>query len=200
MSQATPQRIDKNSRRRIPLVCRGIILIWIEEPCVPLSLSEECKEIYTRINALRKYHTIRCTNVSRCIRFVKRARSYERIIVVLITCRVPTADFSELSNCKQVQSVLIVTPDKTDNNNIPDNNIKQTYVFSDCQFMFVKLQKMVDEDLQISNEDGLTIINQREKALRDVRQDLGPFVWSHSYIGLSFLFKLTDLDADHYLG
>jgi len=107
-------------------------------------------------------------------------------------------DFIQLCENQKIQSILLISPsvDKNDDNhatnfsrNVRDNTMKIMEIFSSCETMFIRLQELIKE-ISESDDDLFSTFHQREKSLRDVRQELGPFVWSHSYKGQSILNHL----------
>ncbi|CAM4847595.1 unnamed protein product [Rotaria magnacalcarata] len=181
-------RLDHQSKRnllrRLPIVRCGMLLLWIEDSCLPLSLSDKSKETITRINDLHKYHMIRYASTSKCIRYLKQARIYERIIIIMAINKIAVANISQFAKYEQIKFILIVAPNNNNNDNVLSETIVKTYLFSDHESMFVKLQLLAEENQQAIDSNIFTTFDPNGRSLRDVHQHLGPFVWSHSYIAI----------------
>ncbi|CAF4431263.1 unnamed protein product, partial [Rotaria magnacalcarata] len=179
-------RLDHQSKhnllRRLSIVRCGMLLLWIEDSCLPLSLSDKSKETITRINDLHKYHMIRYASTSKCIRYLKQARIYERIIIIMAINKIAVANISQFAKYEQIKFILIVAPNNNNNDNVLSETIVKTYLFSDHESMFVKLQLLAEENQQAIDSNIFTTFDPNGRSLRDVHQHLGPFVWSHSYI------------------
>ena len=122
--------------------------------------------------------------MSKCIRYLKAARRYEHIVIVMIINKVVIANISQFNNYPQLQSVLIVSSDSNNSDGILGETNKETYIFSDYQTMIIKLQQLTNDDQQTFNNNIFNTFDPNGRSLRDVHQNLGPFVWSHSYTGL----------------
>ncbi len=100
-----------------------------------------------------------------------------------------TDDVFRLHRYQQVQSILIIyVSENNDNpkieflNKTLKNAPKVVGVFHDHESMLVRLQQLLDNAKK--SDDGLfSIFNSRGKVLRDVRNELGPFVWYQTYRG-----------------
>ncbi|CAF1126872.1 unnamed protein product [Adineta steineri] len=130
------------------------------------------------------------------MKYLKHARFYERIVIIVVISHdeeetfITTENVSRLYQYRQIQMMITIsfTNIKDDHINIilsintQDNASKEIQKFQDYQSLIVQLQQLMDEAEDF--DDGLfAVFNQREKALRDVRQELGAFVWGQSYRG-----------------
>ncbi|CAF2112656.1 unnamed protein product [Rotaria magnacalcarata] len=171
-------RLDYRSKhnwlRRLPTVRSGLLLLCIEGSGLSLSMSKKFKETIIQINDLHKYHMICYTSTSKCIRYLKEARIYERIIIIMVINKIATENISQFAKYHQIKSILVVSPDNNNNEYTPSETIADTYVFSDHESMFAKLQFLTDEDQQAVEKNIFNTFNPDGRSLRDVRQYLGP--------------------------
>lgn len=198
MSRSDRQKAYNIPLRRLPSIRSGVTLIWLEDP--NLSSSNESVEAIARLRALKNYYVLHYTALSKCIKYLKRARSYERAIIIigisddhndLKETSISVTDVSRLCSYRQVQSIFIVSSTVKEINSDTENNSatnvrkdmeKVIGIFRNHRSMFIQLQNLISETEEC--DDGLfSAFNLREKALRDVRHELGAFVWSHSYRG-----------------
>ena len=198
MSRSDGRRTHDIPLRRLPSIRGGVTLICIEDSA--LSSPTKSDEMIARLRALKNYYILRYTKVSKCIKYLKRARSYESVIVLIVmsgehTDRKETSiaatDVSRLYHYHQVQTIIIISPTIKQIDSDTENDLltvvrkdtdKVIGIFRDHQSAYVRLQQLISETEEF--DDGLfSTFNRREKALRDVRHELGAFVWSHSYRG-----------------
>jgi hypothetical protein len=101
----------------------------------------------------------------------------------------PINDITRLQQNQQIQSILIIYINENDNNLQIDsmnkalkNTSKVVGVFHNHESMLARLQQLLDTVKK--SDDGLfSIFNSRGKSLRDIRNELGPFVWYQNYRG-----------------
>src|SRR5262249_35677947 len=151
-------------------------------------------------HTLNNYYILHYTTVSKCVKYLKRAGSFEHVIIVMVTnggnivgkeTSIIAANVHRLHKYQQVQSIFIVSPNNENNDDTMINIFKNAGgndltkvvgVYRDHQSMFVQLQQLLSETDE-SDDNLFRTFNQREKALRDVDHELGQFIWSHSYRG-----------------
>ncbi|CAF3399618.1 unnamed protein product [Rotaria socialis] len=109
-------RLDYRSKhnwlRRLPTVRSGLLLLCIEGSGLSLSMSKKFKETIIQINDLHKYHMICYTSTSKCIRYLKEARIYERIIIIMVINKIAT------ENCETPDNDFILRVSRRLNYNI----------------------------------------------------------------------------------
>ncbi len=175
MSGADRRRTHDIALRRLPSIRDSITVIWVEDSHLS---SKDYDKIIARLNSLDNCFLVRYTALAKCIKYLKQARPYEHIILVLSInatdeeSSIAAEDISQFDQYDQVQSTFILLP--TNKNDIQGDTIKPTHVFHNYQSMFIKLQELIHE-IQENNDTLFTLFNIREKAMRDVRRDLGPF-------------------------
>jgi hypothetical protein len=169
-------------------------VLWLENP--ELTSSNGDDETSAFLSTFNKHCILRYTSISRCRKYFKRVRSYERIIIVIVINVVDNKslfdvdDISRLCQYPQLQSILIVSPKNEDNGDglickIPkpqEDTTALISVFHDHQLMFTRLKQLLSK-LEEVDDNYFLRFNKREKSLRDVRHELGISVWSHSYRG-----------------
>lgn len=178
--------------RRLPKIRCGVTLIWIElSQSLQSSDNDERSNCFTFVQ--NNCNTIRYTNMSKAIKYVKQARSYEHIIVAIvlnafdkINNEISIHDLNRINQYPQVQSIIIICQNNEMNSNekIHDfqNIIKLIGIYDNYRSASVTLKTLLD-DADEFDGDFLATFNKKEKSLRDVRQDLIAFLSTHSYRG-----------------
>jgi len=195
MFQSIGQRKANIALRRLPSIRASITVVWIADPC---TLSQLFDEKMNRPDPTYSHYIVWYSSILKSIKYFKQARSYERIIVVVLVddsssinneALIKLTDIIHLGQYPQIRSILVVSSNTDFSLNIGDNTKKTVEIFVNYKSMFIRLQQLMKE-VEESDDDLFTIFRQRDKSLRDVRQELGPFVWSHSYKGQSvYSFK-----------
>jgi len=148
-----PQVCDKRTHdipiRCLPSLRTGVTLIWFED--TPSSLSRERHEIIDHLFASDKCHIFRYTKVSKCLRYLKQAKSYEHIVIIITIEKlsITATDISRLRQYQQIQSIfivsLIVDNNKRIGEDLSDNTRheidKIIEVFHDYQSLLDRLQR-----------------------------------------------------------
>ena len=135
------QRTDDIALRRLPSIRGGVTWIWLVDSH---SLFTDHNEIIARLNSSDNFFLLHYTKVSKCTRYLKQAKPYECIILVLHTSfideksRVTAEGLSRFDRYDQIKSIFIVSPDQE--NDTRCDAVKPTHVFRDYQSMFIKLQ------------------------------------------------------------
>jgi hypothetical protein len=182
---------------RLPKIRGGITLVCIDDSSSLLS-SMNNEESIRLPDAYSHCNILRYINLSKWIKYMKQARSYERIIVLLVINEfdimnkgISTIEIDRINKYQQVKSILIISRDnKTNNNNDKINLFTDTKIkveklvgiYSDYQSASHDLQKLIDEAEEL-DDGSLATLNKREKSLKDVRQDFIEFLCTHSYRG-----------------
>lgn len=190
MSQVCGKRTHDIPIRRLPSLRIGVTLIWLED--TPSSLSKERDKIVDRLCASDNCHIFRYANVSKCLKYLKQAKSYERIVIIITihNLSINATDISRLCQHRQIQSIfivsLIVDNNKRIGEDLSDNNRdeidKISEVFHDYQSLFDRLQQLVDE-VDEFDDNSFTFFHQPEKAFRHLSNELGSYIWSQSLRG-----------------
>ncbi|CAF3722987.1 unnamed protein product [Rotaria sp. Silwood1] len=173
---------------RLSSLCIGLTLIWIEDTS---SFSRERDETLGRLCACNNCHIIRYTNVLKCLKYLNQAKAYERIVIIMTIDHysINTSDTSRLFLCRQIQSIFMVPMvDGKDNgigidllDNIRVEIGKICEIFHDYQSLFNRFQHLMNEADQF-DDDFFVFFNRSEK-LRNLHNELGPYIWSQSLRG-----------------
>jgi len=190
MSQVCDKRNHDIPIRYLPSLGTGVTLIWLED--TPSSLSRERDEIVDHLCASNNYRIFRYKNVSKCLRYLKHAKSYERIVIIITidNLSITATDVSRLRQYRQIQSIFIVSL-IVDNNkriggdlsdNTRDEIDKIAEVFHDYQSLLDRLQRLVNE-VDKFDDNSFTFFYRSEKAFRHLSKELGSYIWSQSLRG-----------------
>jgi hypothetical protein len=186
-----PQVCDKRTHgipiRCLPSLHTGVTLIWLEDT-LP-SLSGERHEIIDHLFASDNRHIFRYTKVSKCLRYLKQAKSYEPIVLIITidNLSITATDISRLCQYRQIQSIFIVSL-IVDNNkrivedlsdNTRDEIDKITEVFHDYQSLLDRLQRLVNE-VDEFDDNSFTFFHRSEKAFRHLSNEIDSYIWSES--------------------
>jgi hypothetical protein len=109
--------------RRLPKIHSGITLVCIDDSSSLLS-SMNNEESIRLIDTYSHCNILQYTNLSKWIKYMKQARSYERMIILLVINefdsndkRISSIDIDRINKYQQVQSILIIaTGNKTNDN------------------------------------------------------------------------------------
>ncbi|CAF1373548.1 unnamed protein product [Adineta ricciae] len=166
--------------------------------------SNESDKINNCIRALDNCYIFHCTNNSKCIKYLKRAQRHEYIVIVFngsIGLISPT-QIAELCQYKQIQHIFIIS--RMNEQNASTDTDLSVYtrdevniiagVFRDCESLGARLQQLISE-VNESDDDLFTFVNQSEKALRNLRDELGPYIWSQTYRVILSAMPYSSQDA-----
>lgn len=191
MSQINDRKADRISLRRLPSIRTGITLIWFQDP--PL-FSKQSDEIVNRLRSVDNCSLFYFKNASNCFKYLKRARSYERILVVMDVCNTSTISghISRLSRYRQIQTIFLMISamdkDKDLDINLSDNTREEMdkihEIFHDYQVLLERILKIIQE-MNGTDDNMFTFSNRSEKALRNLDDERGPYIWSQSCKGES---------------
>ncbi|CAM4839014.1 unnamed protein product [Rotaria magnacalcarata] len=123
---------------------------------------------------------VRYEIVSKSIRYLKRVRSYESIILILIMKDIKCKTITRFDSYRQIQSNLIVRTSQNDNEDILIYQCELIHMSMNHEMILKKMKTLLNEPLAYDN--GLfTAINRKEKSLRNVHQEFGSFIWSQAF-------------------
>ena len=169
--------------RHLPATRTGMTVVWIEDRRCLLS-SEDSNRLRTLLRDDR-CSVVFYSSVTKCIKYLKRTRSREYVVVVVISHSIQVIHkiIDRLRQYRIAQTVYIVSSEE----NIVDrfsSAIDSISVFDDTKSMFNRLELLIS-DIQNGNFEGglFTTFNRKEKALKDIGQEMGAFVWSHAIEG-----------------
>ncbi len=179
-----------NSRlRRLPKIHSGITLVCIDHSNSLFS-SINNEENVRLTDAYNHCNILRYTNFSKLFKYMKQARSYERMIILLVLSDnqgISDVDIDRINNYQQVQSIVIINQTNSNEKNHLFKNRKHPIeklfgIYNDYQSASEDLQKLIEEAEEL-DDGSLAKFSKREKSLKDVRQDFIEFLSTHSYRG-----------------
>ncbi|CAF3188337.1 unnamed protein product [Rotaria socialis] len=167
--------------RQLPVNRSGITLVWLEN-----ALSPSGNESQTRLHSFaHRCFIVYYSSISKCMKYFKQARSREYVIAILVHYPIETVQriIYRLQQYRVIQTMLIIPTDSDEDNHLPITN-DNLHIFRSQQSMFEVLEKRIEEIHTNSLNGGLfTTFYRKEKALKDVRDDLASFVWYHVFKG-----------------
>ncbi len=185
-----------NSRlRRLPKIHSGITLVCIDHSNSLFS-SINNDENVRLTDAYNHCNILRYTNFSKLFKYMKQARSYERMIILLVlndNQGISDVDIDRINNYQQVQSIVIINQTNSNEKNHLFKNRKHPIeklfgIYNDYQSASEDLQKLIEEAEEL-DDGSLAKFSKREKSLKDVRQDFIEFLSTHSYRGSIYFFQ-----------
>ncbi|CAF3259423.1 unnamed protein product [Rotaria socialis] len=212
MFQPTPFDARKRVNvplRRLPKIRSGTTLLSIEELKSSLSLLDEGERICLT-NADDHCNIIRYTNLSKSMKYIRQARSYERIIVLVELTdfrrkdnKKPIHDFlHQINQYLQVSSIILVcrndraysSDEKYLDMPMKINCEKLVGIYNDYRSASAALQKVIDEGTY--SEDGsLTTVNPKEKSLKNVHQNFIEHLCTRAYRSILMAMPYNSLEA-----
>jgi hypothetical protein len=159
----------------------NITLIWFDSTLTEINTSVSALIHLRALNDYVLFYTQKSTFLEYLMS--KRKKS-DHVIVVLYDIEV----LDKAHECEQVHAILMVDPNNTINKSMitADRHPKLVGIFEEREFMLVKLQQViVDVEHQLAQGAGNTFstFDRKERALRDVRHQLAPFLWCHVFKG-----------------
>ncbi|CAF4016670.1 unnamed protein product [Rotaria sp. Silwood1] len=125
------------------------------------------------------------SSIRKCVKYLKRTRSREYVIVIIVSYPMETIQrvIHRFQQFGVIQTMFVIYSDGDTNNHlslITDN----LHVFRTQESMFELLEKRIEEIEEQNLNGGLfTTFYRKEKSLKDVREDLPTFVWTHTLKG-----------------
>ncbi len=117
---------------------------------------------------------------------MSKQKRNDHVIVILKNMEI----LDETYKCEQVHSILLIIPNNDKNMKMKEDYQKVVGIFQDENSMFVRLQQVIvdiENDTNQNIENIFSTFNQKEKSLRDLRHDLMPFIWCHIFKSKSIL-------------
>ena len=162
----------------LPILRSSITVAWLESPQYLLTTDN-----VSRMHAFLEkdyYSVIFYSNMRKCVKYLKRTRSREYVIAVVVSY--PTDVIHEmidrLRRYRIVQTIYIVT---TEHNIINwfSSSRNDITIFDNKNSMLDRLECLLDDIHKVKFEGGLfTTFNQKERALREIQSELGKFLWN----------------------
>jgi vacuolar-type H+-ATPase subunit F/Vma7 len=167
--------------RQLPTIQTGVSIVWLENSqCSPLQDTD------IRLGTFNNRCFVVCySKVSKCVKFLKRARSRDYVIVVIVSYAIEALRrmLYRLQQHRIAQAILVVSPsvDAIDHLLLISDRI---IGFQDQKAMLDHLEQLISEIEDQSLGGGLfTTSNRQEKALKDLRLEFGEFIWANIFRG-----------------
>jgi hypothetical protein len=97
---------------------------------------------------------------------------------------------SQLDQYQQIQAIFILHSSENEDdvqykiNNKNESGVKLIKHFCEWEPLFTSLRQLIIDTENSLKDAGLfSMCNSPEKALRDLRRELGSFVWTHTFRG-----------------
>ena len=137
---------------------------------------------------------IRYTKLQQFLRSIKRLPTYEYVIVLLdeLEYSILKNIIARLEQYRQIRAILIIKSSNMINAEeedkfklhvgVNEETNKIIEIFGEYQSMFVRLEQLLHAAKERFDIHNIFItLNCNQKALRDLRQELGPFLWTHTF-------------------
>ncbi|CAF0905405.1 unnamed protein product [Rotaria sordida] len=164
--------------RRLPENRSGITLVWLEN----ISCSS-CDDNQVRLHSFsNRCFIVYYSSIPKCIRYLKQTQPREYVIAIIVSYPMETIQHI-IHRFKQfgvIQTMFVIYSDRDADNHL-SLIIDNVHIFQTQESMFELLEKRIEEIEERNLNDGLfTTFCQKEKSLKDVREDLATFVWTHT--------------------
>lgn len=178
--------------RRTASFCEDVSLIILNHSS--LRSDDEMADVYHDLVNLCFIKC--CSHIAQCIKYFKKASSSEHIIVLLnhLPQHEIPGTISQLASYPQLQAIFLLCSPLNEVQNDYDSDVKQAKQppyenanklvksFRERESMVKDLQKLILTEKENLKDHGLfNICNMPEKALKDLRKELGSFVWTHTF-------------------
>lgn len=169
--------------RRVSKIRSGITLVYIDSRSLMSSMSNE--ESIRLTDAYSHCNILRYTSLSKCLKYLKQARSYEYVIILLfidnfdiINDGISSIHIDRINQYQQVQSILIIYRSNKINRNdkiylfkdVKNKTDKLVGIYNDYESASSHLQKLIAEVDEL-DDGSLSTFNGRNKSLNDARQN-----------------------------
>jgi hypothetical protein len=180
--------------RRTSLIHEGVSLLIIDNSSQ--HLNSDNKNLH--LNFVDYCFVFCCTDILQCIKYFKKVSSREYVILLFHNFDKDKIQkmISQIDRYEQIQAIFILHSSANDDDSqykIHDNNdgkcsygsrIKLIKRFCEWKPLFTSLRQLIIDTENSFKDTGLfTMCNSPEKALRDLRRELGSFVWTHTFRG-----------------
>jgi hypothetical protein len=165
----------------LPKTRAGTTIVWLED-IQSSTFTENNVRLHTLLQNDRCF-VVFYSSVAKCIKFLKQARSREYVVVIIISYPIQAIQkiIYRLRRYRIVQTIYIVSSEK--NASVYFSSTTDVIiVLQDKKSMLDSLELLIDDIQKENFESGLfTTFNRKEKALKDIRQELGAFVCNHVF-------------------
>ncbi|CAF1539872.1 unnamed protein product [Adineta ricciae] len=147
------------------------------------------------LNVNNRCSLICFSNISKCLKYLKRTRSRDYVIMIIVCYSLETIQrlIYLLGQNRLVQTIFVVGSycDGSDYLPLFSDSFR---LFSSRRTLFNVLQKRIEQVDKHHWDSGIfTTFYRKEKAMKDVQQNLATFVWTHVYKVLLTKMSREDL-------
>jgi hypothetical protein len=158
----------------------NITLIWFDSM---LSETNTSNSTLIQLRALNDYVLFYTKKAMFLEYLMSKIKKSDHIIVVLYNIEI----LGKIHECEQVHAILMVDSNNTMNKSMimAEYYPKLIGIFEDRESVLIKLPQVIaGVEHQVAQGVGNTFTTfRKERALRDVRHELGPFLWCHVFKG-----------------
>ena len=132
---------------------------------------------------LRKCSVFHHRKAPRFFKNLQRFATYEDVIVLVNGLNAEKTKWltSTLYSYRSVKSILVLSVSKTDDLQHEEARNKTIDIFHDYPSMSSYVEKLLDQiEKESSDQDAFIIYNRPQKALKDLREHLGSFIWTNT--------------------
>lgn len=170
------------SIRRFSSLPNDVTLLWLTSRAA--TSKQAVDKVFNR-QIVDNYTLICYTKLAKAIRYVNRAKPYEYLIVIIteLDLRFAKPIVDQLQQRQQIRVIIVLADekDKIDFVRPTMDTSNKTVICETPESVTVQLEQSLQKAVEYSeNEDIFTTYNPNEKALQDVRHELGAFVWTYS--------------------
>jgi hypothetical protein len=199
------KNIPNYRSRRVASIHEGVSLLIVDNP----SQHVDSEEKNLHLNFINYCFVFRCTDLLQCIKYLKKASRREYVILLFHNFdkdKIQTM-ISQLDQYQQIQAIFVLhRSNNTDdvscethyknagNTCSHESKIKLIQNSSEGEPLLTSVQQLIISTKKNLKDTGLfSMCNSPEKALRDLRQELGSFVWTHTFRGRCLFVKYDNL-------
>ena len=182
MSRIKDNKYVRNpSIRHLSLLRSGTTILWLTSSTM---MSKSDHEMITRLQNSYGFIFLYYTKTSKALKYINGAKSCEYFIIVINdhNLRSDRTIFSRLQENHQVRAIVVVTNEKEemDSTTLQREPADKIVICQEQESLAPILEHLLkDATQQIENNGDFITYNPNEKALRDVRHELGAFAWGY---------------------
>lgn len=182
MSRKEANKYVRNpATSRLPSLRDDITMIWLTNHA---SILKDDIEMVTCLRVLYNHTFLYYTKISKAMKYMKRAKPYEYLVVVIdgLGLQFAKTIFNRFQQNRQVRTVIMVTNEKEELEYTTSmlKTFNKIVICRDHESLSIQLQQLLQHlTKQIEHNDNIIICNNNENAVRDVRNEPGAFAWDY---------------------
>jgi hypothetical protein len=178
--------------RHLPTIRDDVTVVWLEDSQFS-SLIENNTQLQT-FTWIDRCSILFYSNMTRCVKYLKRVRSREYVIIVIISYPIEATHkmIYRLRQYRIVQTIYIVSS-KGNTIDYFSSNIGNIVIFQDKNSMLNRLELLIHDIQEEKFEGGLfTTFDSNAKALKNIREEPASFIWFHVFKGQQFVLCIYE--------